>query len=138
MKITNTQKGPRGVNTVAGPVLIEPDQTFEGDVFEREREHIEAAGWFKVEGSYTPDPSRGPAPAPAPAPAAQSNNGEVEALRRQLAERDAEIVKLKAAAENDEPDREDLKKQAKELGIEHAPNISTAKLKDLIDAKLAS
>ena len=34
-------------------------------------------------------------------------------------------------------DREDLKKQADELGIEYAPNITTPKLKELIDAKLA-
>jgi hypothetical protein len=35
-------------------------------------------------------------------------------------------------------DREDLKAQAKELGIEHPRNIPTDKLKELIDAKLAS
>lgn len=34
-------------------------------------------------------------------------------------------------------DREDLKKQADELGIDYARNITTEKLKDLIDAKLA-
>lgn len=35
-------------------------------------------------------------------------------------------------------DREGLKTQAKELGIDHPRNISTDKLKELIDAKLAS
>lgn len=34
-------------------------------------------------------------------------------------------------------DRDDLKKQASELGIEFARNIATDKLKELIDAKLA-
>ena len=43
--------------------------------------------------------------------------------------------------EGDEPDasnREELKRQAAELGIEHARNITDEKLKELIDAKLAS
>lgn len=34
-------------------------------------------------------------------------------------------------------DREDLKKQADELGLDYAKNIPTDKLKELIDAKLA-
>jgi hypothetical protein len=34
-------------------------------------------------------------------------------------------------------DRDDLKKQADELGIEYAKNIPTDKLKELVDAKLA-
>lgn len=33
--------------------------------------------------------------------------------------------------------REDLKKQADELGIDYAKNIPTDKLKELVDAKLA-
>lgn len=43
----------------------------------------------------------------------------------------------KAEKEDDGVDRDELKAQAKELGIEHAGNISNAKLKELIDAKLA-
>lgn len=35
-------------------------------------------------------------------------------------------------------ERDELKKQADELGIEYAKNISTEKLKELIDAKLAA
>lgn len=34
-------------------------------------------------------------------------------------------------------EREELKKQADELGIEYAKNVSNAKLQELIDAKLA-
>lgn len=34
-------------------------------------------------------------------------------------------------------DRDDLKAKAEKLGIEFAPNISTPKLKELVDAKLA-
>lgn len=46
-------------------------------------------------------------------------------------------TKEKTAVTNPELDRDDLKKQAEELGLEYAPNISTVKLKELIDAKLA-
>lgn len=37
----------------------------------------------------------------------------------------------------DKLDRDELKKQAAELGLEYQPNIKTEKLKELIDAKLA-
>lgn len=40
---------------------------------------------------------------------------------------------------NDPPsERDELKKQAGEIGIEYAKNITTEKLKELIDAKLAA
>lgn len=42
-----------------------------------------------------------------------------------------------ATKSEDVVDRDDLKKQAEELGIEYAPNITTPKLKELVDAKLA-
>jgi len=47
--------------------------------------------------------------------------------------------KAGGAKPNDPPsERDELKKQANELGLEYARNISTEKLKELIDAKLAS
>lgn len=132
MKITNTQPGPRGVNTVNGPVLVERGETVEVKVFSREREHIEAAGWFKVDGEYTED---GKPSEPVDLKAAATDaTAEIADLKRQLAEKDAEIAALKAA---DEPDRDELKKQATELGIEYPANVKTEKLKELIDAKLA-
>jgi hypothetical protein len=60
MKITNTQSGPRGVNAVNGPVLIEPGQTWEGEVYARERQHLEASGWFEIKGDYALDPGATP------------------------------------------------------------------------------
>lgn len=132
MKITNTQPGPRGVNTVNGPVLVEPGETVEVEIFEREKEHLEAAAWFKIEGSYT---ANGKAAGSSDLKAAATDaTAEIADLKRQLAEKDAEIAALKAA---DEPDRDELKKQADELGIEYPSNVKTAKLKELIDAKLA-
>lgn len=134
MKITNTQKGPRGVNAVSGPVLIDPDQTVEVEVYAREQEHIEASGWFHVKGEYTDDPADGSA-----VPflkAATDVSTELEDLKKQLADRDAELAKLKA--EKGPTERDELKKQADELQLEYPGNISNAKLKELIDAKLAS
>lgn len=133
MKITNTQPGPRGVNTVSGPMLVDPKQTIEAEVYEREKEHIEAAGWFDIKGDYTPNP--GGSSAPVLQAAASDASKELDDLKKQLAERDAEIAKLKGSG----LDRDDLKKQAAELGITDYPgNISNVKLKELIDAKLAS
>lgn len=134
MKITNTQPGPRGINTVNGPVLVDPKQTVEVEVYARERLHIEAAGWFDVEGGYTDDPSDGAA---VPLLKATSDvSSELEDLKKQLAERDAELAKLKD--DKGPSEREELKKQADELQLEYPGNISNAKLKELIDAKLAS
>lgn len=132
MKITNISKGPRGVNSVNGPVLVDPRETVEVDVYAREQQHLEGAGWFDIDGDYTDDPVA--AGAAALAAASVDVASELEALKAQLAERDAELAKLKG----DGLDREELKKQAEELGIEYARNVPVAKLKEMIDAKLAS
>ncbi|MGO7686268.1 hypothetical protein ACC696_16615 [Rhizobium ruizarguesonis] len=101
MKFTNTQPGPRGLNAVSGPVLVDPGQTVEANVYERERQHIEAAGWFEVKGDYTADPSGSVAPA---LKAEASDAGaEIDGLKKQLADRDAEIAKLKAKQPDEEP-----------------------------------
>jgi hypothetical protein len=131
MQIKNTQPGPRGVNTIAGPVVINPGETATVEVYAREKEHMDASGWFEIEGDYTADPG-----STAARPVSGAGSDELEALKAQLAERDAEIVKLKASASS--PDRDDLKKQADELGLQYPGNISNVKLKELIDAKLAA
>lgn len=92
MKIKNVSPGPRGFNSVSGPVLLDPGEETEAKVFEREKEHIEATGWFEVSGDYTANPESAVATVAQAAPAA---NDELEALKRQLAERDAELAKLK-------------------------------------------
>lgn len=47
--------------------------------------------------------------------------------------------KAGGAKQNDPPsERDELKKQASELGLEFPANIKTEKLKELIDAKLAA
>ena len=47
MKITNTQKGARGVNTKDGPVLIEPGETADVELSEAEAKIAKATGWFE-------------------------------------------------------------------------------------------
>ncbi|MEX2739923.1 hypothetical protein AB3480_00490 [Rhizobium mongolense] len=125
MKITNTQKGPRGVNAVSGPVLIEPNETVEIDVYAREKDHLEASRWFEIEGSYKDDPEAAAAPTQVTLtnsdgkdgvyiPASEFNamrqgfeqqasdistlRGENDDLKRQLAERDADLAKLRSVS----------------------------------------
>ncbi|MBY5682650.1 hypothetical protein HFO32_10825 [Rhizobium leguminosarum] len=100
MKFTNTQQGPRGLNAISGPVLVDPGQTVEAEVYAREQQHIEAAGWFTVEGDYTANP--GGASAPVLQAAASDASKELDGLRKQLAERDAELAKLKAKKPDEE------------------------------------
>ncbi|WQO64237.1 hypothetical protein U8C40_06785 [Sinorhizobium medicae] len=114
MKITNTQPGPRGINTVNGPVLVEPGQTVEVEIFAREKAHIKASEWFEVEGDYTDNP--GVTAAPALKDAAVNVDAELDRLRAQLAERDAELAKLKA--QDDQP-----KTAAEVLAMANDPNV---------------
>jgi len=58
MKITNTQKGPRGLNTVGGPVLIEPGQSIEVELSGAEHQIAAGTGWFDM-----PEPTAAPEPA---------------------------------------------------------------------------
>lgn len=92
MKVTNISQGPRGINAVSGPVLLEPGQSIDLDVLPAEFKIAKGTGWFDIDGETVEDTG---------------------------------------------DDREELKKQANELGIEYAKNIPTDKLKELIDAKLA-
>ncbi len=46
MKVTNTQAGPRGLNTKAGPVLVEPGQTVDVEMSDAEAKVSRDTGWF--------------------------------------------------------------------------------------------
>ncbi|MBD8556300.1 hypothetical protein IFT84_17470 [Rhizobium sp. CFBP 8762] len=183
MKVTNTQAGPRGVNTIKGPVLVEPGETADVEIFEREKEHLEATGWFTVEGDYTPDRKTDKlSDLNSAAPEASAKITELESHIEVLQERvewqsnalvtlrsdsDAkafgfetekrslmskvtelesekialasELESLRASSQKQPaPDREALKKQAADLGVSYAHNVTDAKLKELVDAKLAS
>jgi hypothetical protein len=92
MKITNTQMGPRGFNAVSGPMLVEPGETVEAKIHAREKEHLEATQWFKVSGSYEPDPNTVGAIAVAEAPAGKKG----EAMAKRLEESEARVTELEA------------------------------------------
>jgi hypothetical protein len=97
MKITNTQEGPRGINTVAGPMLVEPGQTVEAQVYARERAHIEAAGWFTVDGDYEANSGElvaAPANDDAGKAALISKDQEIADLQQTVKARDTEIARL--------------------------------------------
>lgn len=48
MKVTNTQKGPRGLNTKDGLVLVEPGETVDVELEAAERKVAEGTGWFEL------------------------------------------------------------------------------------------
>jgi hypothetical protein len=51
MKITNTSKGPRGLNTKAGQVLLNPGQTVDDvELSDAEAKIAKATGWFDFSG----------------------------------------------------------------------------------------
>ena len=49
VKITNVQTGPRGLNTLHGPVIVEPGLTVEVEMSDAEREVSLATGWFQID-----------------------------------------------------------------------------------------
>ena len=51
MKITNVEKGPRGLNTTSGPVLVEPGQTVDVELSKEELAVAKKTGWFEFGGA---------------------------------------------------------------------------------------
>jgi hypothetical protein len=95
LKITNTQPGPRGLNTKDGPVLVDPGQTVEAEVYEREKPHLEASKWFDIKGSYTANPDAPPAQAQPDTAALERAEKAAADAEKALADKDAEIEVLK-------------------------------------------
>lgn len=50
MKVTNISAGPRGLNTMDGPVLVEPMATVEVELSEAEYKVSKGTGWFDFSG----------------------------------------------------------------------------------------
>lgn len=96
MKFTNISAGPRGLNTKAGTVLVDPRQTVDVEIEAAEKKIALGSGWF-VEGD---------------APQTQAEAGEsVAALQATVAERDATITDLNKAVTDRDQIIADLKAQ---------------------------
>lgn len=149
MKVTNNSKALQGVHTVRGLKYLQPGETKEFGLTQAQAERAGRLSFIALDGDPVADPlpTFGATEADGKEgvyiPADQFNG-----MRSQFEAMEAEIKRLRD--ENDdlrkqleeggssELDRDDLKKQAGELGIEFARNITNEKLKELIDAKLAS
>lgn len=123
MKITNNSQQPQGVHGINGLVFIQPGQTKDVEMTEGGLAQAKELAFLGIEG-VARDLSKAPnSPSPASGGNPLDHDGD---------------GKPGGAAPNDPPsERDELKKQAGELGIEYAKNISTEKLRALIDAKLA-
>jgi len=108
MRITNKSAAPQGVHTVSGVAFIKPGQSRDLELTDAGLKQAKRLSFLAF--------------ADAPHPLDHDADG-----------------KPGGAAPNDPPsERDDLKKQAAELGIEFPKNIATDKLRALIDAKLAA
>lgn len=155
MKVTNNSKAPQGLHTVHGLRYLQPGESKE---LELDTKHAERAGrleFLKLKGDPVEVSSADEGIAAGTSTADgvflkaeefnrmresfESLTADNKSLREQLAERDAEIAKLKGGKPDDDKpsERDELKKQADELKLEYPGNISNAKLKEMIDAKLA-
>lgn len=47
MRITNMQPGPRGLNAISGPVMLDPGQSIDVEMSEAEAKIAKATGWFE-------------------------------------------------------------------------------------------
>jgi len=55
MKVTNIEKGPRGINAKGGTVLVDPGETVEVEVSAAELKVAKATGWFEFSGKAAKD-----------------------------------------------------------------------------------
>lgn len=94
MRIRNITDGPRGVNTVSGPVLLEPGQTIDVELSDAERAVSMGTGWF-VDGAAADKADKERAAAAEAAAKEQEQKDEAARIEREEAE------KATAAAEKE-------------------------------------
>ena len=152
--IKNTSRAPQGVHTVEGLKFIEPGATVPVDVADDYVPRLKKLPFFEIGENIDRPPTEDEI-------AGWSRDRLVEAtmdgIRQEVLRASDDDLRhglagMYARQQRDPldhdgdgkkggsvpSDREDLKKQAAELGLEYARNISNEKLKELIDAKLAS
>lgn len=89
MLVTNTQRGPRGLNTLAGPVYLAPNQSADVEMSEAEAAVSRATGWFDFEAPAAAEPAKdGPAPVDPVDYAAL----DMDELRKLVEERGLEVI----------------------------------------------
>lgn len=54
MKVKNVSKGPRGINTKTGPVLLEPGEEVEVEISEEELKVSKSTEWFEFGAKASP------------------------------------------------------------------------------------
>lgn len=101
MDVTNKSKALQGIHTLDGLVYVPPGETKSVRLNETLHGHAKALDFFKLKGEPEKD-DLGKAEVPVAQIAdADALNAEIKGLKEKLAERDAEIEKLKSAKTED-------------------------------------
>lgn len=153
--IKNTSRAPQGVHTVDGIQFIDPGKTRTLDIADDYVQRVKGLSFFEI----GKDIDRGPTPDDiAVWTREQLVEATLEGIREEISRATDDDLRrglnsLYGRRSGQDPldhdgdgkkggsvpsEREELKKQAAELELEYPRNISTEKLKELIDAKLAS
>lgn len=148
--IKNISSAPQGVHCTNGVVTIEPGETRTLNVLNSYSGRLQSlTSLFEVTDIEEGDDgeagsSGGPsAIALRAAEIDQHMREAIESRDRRIAELEQIVADLRQGGSDNggapqELDRDELKRQAAELGIDFPRNASDEKLKELIDAKLAS
>ncbi|AVH41823.1 hypothetical protein [Agrobacterium tumefaciens] len=101
MDVKNTSKAPQGIHTLDGIVYVLPGETKSVRLNETLHGHAKALDFFKLKGELEKD-DLGKADEPVAKTAdTDALNAEIKGLKEKLAERDAEIEKLKSAKQEE-------------------------------------
>ncbi len=134
-------KAPAGLST-SGIYGADGKEIEVGTVIDVKEEPLALAGRYEVISGSTEGktPVLNPAPGQPINKASDSTDGENPfpgAESAPQSQMDGKAATPSTDAGDAELDRDDLKKQADELGIQYPSNVKTTKLKELIDAKLS-
>lgn len=153
--IKNTSRAPQGVHTVEGLQFIEPGKTRTLDVAEDYVDRLKKLTFFDIGKDIDRPPTESDIAA---WPRDRLVEAAIEGAREEIARLSDEdlrrgvVAMFSRGAERDPLDhdgngkkggsapseRDELKKQADELGLDYPGNISNVKLREMIDAKLAA
>lgn len=150
--IKNTSRATQGVHTIGGLQFIEPGETRKLDVADEYIDRLKKLPFFEIGKDIDQPPTEAEI---ATWSRERLVEASIESVREEITRVSdddlrqglLEMYTRRANRDHDgdgkkggtvPSDREDLKNQAAELGLEYPRNITNEKLKELIDAKLAS